>query len=97
LNLEFLQTSLIAKAAGRDLHKICPFSSSHRNCVLSSLIQNNTILQVERASEDDLVSLLNQPQDFPNFAEIWNHPKKAEILFRLAVGAGSDPLINHLL
>ena len=65
--------------------------------MLSSLFYSNTVLQVERAGQDDLVSLPHQPQDVPNFAEIWIHPKKVDILFSLALGAGSDSLINDLL
>lgn len=83
LNLGVPHASLIAKAAGRDLHKICPFnlSSSQRNLVLSSLFRSNAVLQVERAGQDNLVCLPHQPQDFPDFDEVWNHPKKVDILF----------------
>lgn len=65
--------------------------------MLSPLFYSNTVSQVERMGQDDLVSLPYQPQDFPNFADIWNHPKKVDILFCLAVSAGSDFLINCLL
>lgn len=97
LHLDFFQASLIAQ--GVTCTKPVPSNptaATETLCLFPLFTQPGSFAS-RRADQDDPASLPHHPQDFPNFAAIWNHPKRLDRLFYLAASAGSDSLLPHLL